>query len=287
MNRKPLLASLPLLVLLTVAAVQQDGILLRRQLKEGEQLNYRIEISGDMKADIPTMGEQEMGMKGGMDYSVKLGKVDGNKADAEIVVSNTKIEVTGPMADMAPPTETPKEQKSTGKIDNLGRITLDKSAGVSPELMMMAGPGMNTMGQGIEFPEKAVKIGDTWTVIVPKSPMSAKVDSQLTAKLIGESELDGVPVYEITLEGKAPLDIDFAEVLKAMPDSPMAGMMGGMSISLKGSLGIKSRGFFEKTTGKTIKLDTTIDNDQTISIEQMGMSVKTVGKIQMKMALKK
>ncbi|MBI5706338.1 MAG: hypothetical protein HZC36_05045 [Armatimonadetes bacterium] len=287
MNRKPLLAALPVLFLFTVAAMQQDGILLRRQLKEGEQTNYRIEISGDMKADIPTMGEQDMGMKGGMDYSMKLGKVDGNKADAEILVSNVKMEVTGPMADMAPPQEAPKDQKSTGKIDNLGRVILNKTAGMSPELMMMAGPGMNTMGQTIEFPEKAVKIGDTWTVTVPKSPMSAKVDSQLTAKLIGESELEGVPVYEITLEGKTPLDIDFAEVLKAMPDSPMAGMLGGMSISLKGSVGIKSKGFFERSTGKAIKLETTLDNDQTINIEQMGMSVKTVGKIVIKMSLKK
>lgn len=285
MNRKALLIGLPVLALFTVAAVQQDGILLRRELKEGVSDKYRIDFTSDMNATVPGMGEQQIGMKGGMDYVVAIGKVDAEKgeADAEITTSNVSFELLGPMAGMMPPPPPSKDVTTKGKVDTRGRL-IAAAASMDPQMMMFGGASMNSVGQGIEFPEKPVKVGDSWTVVLPKNPIFGNEEVKMTAKLLGETRVGGVEAYDVSLEGKIPTKIDMAELSKSMQDGdPTGGMMAGMIIT--GTMNVKTKGTFEKASGRTLKMESTIGNN--MSLEVGGMQVPISGTMKVVMLLKK
>lgn len=286
MNRRFGFFILPVIALATVAAVMPQGVLLRRELKEGNIEDFRIDLKGDVLFSVPSMGDQQMAITGGMNYGIKLGKVDAEKgvAEAEFRVSDMDFKMEGALADMAqgmPPM--PKEAKLAGTVDTRGRMAM-KPTGMEASMMMAMGPSMSSMGQGFEFPEKAVNVGDTWDVVVPKNPMMSDKDAVLKAKLVGESDQNGVPAYEIGVDGAIPFNPDMAAMVKALPAdaSGMAGMLEGMQ--MKGTMDLKTKGFVEKATGKMLSLETTSITKASLTI--MGMDIPVSWNMKMTMKRK-
>ncbi len=273
-----------------VIALQGQGVLLRRELKENAKDVYKVEIKGTQNFTVPGMGEQQMGMTGSMTYAVKTGKVDAQKgeAEAEMVTSDLKFELEGPMAGMAPGMDSlPKEIVVKGKLDSRNRLVPLESAGIDPQMLMMMGSTMGGVGQGVEFPEAAVKIGDSWEVVLPKSPFLGNKEHKLSARLVGEKSESGAPVYEIVMEGKIPLDIDLDELMKSMPNSPASAATMGMKVLIKGSMDMKVVGLYEKSSGRALKIESTMGGAQTVELPDMGMSLPVSGQSRVLMTLQR
>src|SRR5256885_1116049 len=72
----------------------------------------------------------------------------------------------------------------------------------------------------IEFPEKAIAVGDSWTFPAPKNPIFGKEPQNLTAKLTGEKDFNGVKVWAIDVSGKLTINADIGQLIKDSGNAP-------------------------------------------------------------------
>lgn len=278
------------LTVLAVATVQ-DGVLLRKELKEGASETYAVTITGNQNIEVPTQGPMEMGFKGGYQWIFDYKKVDAakNSAEIDITVKDLKFEVQGPMADMMPGGDTvPKEVKSTATLDGRYRMTNSKAAGGNMAMMMMMGAGAS-MSPFIELPEKAVKPGDAWPVVLPKNPMMGDVEVKLEAKFVGEGKDGERSGNQIEMTGTIPLNMDIGKLMEEMAKSgndPSGGAMAGMKMVMKGTMKMNVVAILDKTTGKALTATMTIASDTNMELVDMGMSIPTKGTTTMKFVLK-
>ncbi len=275
MTRYTRFACLAGVAIASLAFAAQDGILLRRELKEGAVEKYKILTKMNTIVELPNgMGEQEMEMTSTSTYSLTTKKVDAAKgtADIETTASVDDVKATGMMG-AAMADQKPKPVTLSGSMDAQGRLKLvaPKDA-ASMALMMGSSGGSSGMSLFIEFPEKAVKIGDTWEVIVPKGPMSNPVDQKLTAKLIGEKDLNGTPVWVVSIGGKLNTKID-----QTMPKDAggQPNPMAGQKMNVKGGIELSGEGLVSKASGLTLRLETKTKSKQTVTMPSMGMSIDT------------
>lgn len=264
-----------------LAAASQDGLLLRRTLTEGATDTYTVQTVTKQVVQLPNgMGEQEMGSTVDATYKVKTGKVDAEKKSAAVELTYTidKVDAEGALGAMAGQggPETGKPMSLTGSLDELGRLKMEAPKGTSPALATLMSNSSSLGGNmvSLELPEKAVKVGDTWEVIVPKSPFTGTKDQKLTAKLIGEKEVDGKAAYVISTEGTLEIDADLTKMAEDAPPP-----MKGQKMFLKGKSELKTDGVVEKATGKTLRMTTKMKLKQTMEIPDMGMSIETTGTV--------
>ncbi len=290
MIRNPFLSLLVAVCAVSALAITQDTHLLRRTLTESATDVYKVEIKSDNHMESP-MGPMDMGVVGSMRQTFKLGKVDQQKgtAELEMTTSEIKMEMTGPMAEMAQGAagQTPKDLVVKGVLDTRNRLQATGGPGMSPQLMMMMGPGASATGAGIEFPEGPVKIGDSWDVVVPKNPFLGDGEHKLRATLIGSKDVEGTSAWEIGLTGTIPFDVDMQELIKKLPAEsvPNAEMMSGMKVLLKGQVEVSSTGLVEKSSGRLIKMESNLKTKQNVSLPDMGMSMDGTGTMRMAMTL--
>ena len=270
----------------SLALAVQDGILLRRDLKENSTEKYKIETKTNQTVELPNgMGDQEVEITMGVTYVLNLGKAD--EATGEVAVETVttvdKMESNAPMGQ--PPKIDPV--KMPGKLDSRNRVKFDPVVNPSPMMAMMnSASSMNSFGLFVEFPEKAVKVGDSWVVVVPKNPMIYKEDQKVTATLVGEKKVDDQDVWIVTLAGKLLNEIDVSEMMKAMPtDQPNP--LANMKMTINGTMNLKGEGVVDKATGRTIRMKTIIDAQQKIEVADMGMTMNTVGKTTVWVAMEK
>lgn len=283
MNRRVLV--LAGIAIVSIAAAASQGVLLRRELKENASEVYSIKTEMKQVLTMGAMGDQDMGINSSMKMTLKTTKLDATSGEAEVesTITDIKTEADGVAAMMANQTETPKEIKTTGKLDARNRIKL--AASKSPGMMeMMLGSSSPTSAMMfIEFPEKAVNIGDTWTVTLPKSPAYGNKEQTLNAKLESEKEVEGVKVWVISLAGKIKLDFDMSEMMKNMPNNPMA----GQKASMKGDIDLTGEAYVDKSNGKTIQFTTNSKTKNTVNLEDMGMTIDATGTAKTTLTLQK
>jgi hypothetical protein len=287
MKRK-LVIGLALASIALAVAATQDGVLIRRELKENSLDMYLVTMTGQQNVNVPGMGEQPMGIKSSMHYTLKTGKVDPEKgeADCEMIVTDMKFELDGPMAEMAQMGDMPKEIVVPGKLNNRNRVVVDSSKLLNPTLMMLGANTTSGFGFTIEFPEKPVKIGDAWEVTLPKTPFFGKAEPKLAAKLLGEKTYDKTQVWEISMEGEIPLDVDLQEVMKSLP-AGSTGNFPDMKIMMRGTVKMTSTFLVEKSSGRVYRMESTAGGKQTLELVDMGMNVETSGSMTTVMALQK
>lgn len=277
------------LVALSMAATTQDAVTLRRALSEGTTDVYRIQSVSDFSLELP--GQEPMGMKSDMSatYTMKIGKVDAEKgvADLEAVTSDIELKIESPMGggDGAEP---PKEIRTTGKIDSLGRQTEMKIQGVTGEMLMVMGASSMTGESFFTFPEKAVKAGDTWEVLTPKVPMLGNKEHKLTAKFVGEEAYESVKAMKVTVTGTIPMDVNIAEMIKQMgAEDPTGGMMDSLQPMLRGNIAVVSTALLDKATGRALSIETTMDLKTRMEVGGGSMTANAPGKAKTTMKLKK
>lgn len=264
MNRTPF----ALVALLAALAFAQDKTQLRRQLTVSED---KYAVTMEMKSSVDTpVGTQEFGGTGTMNYSVKIGKVDGEKADVEFITSDMKFESNSPVP--APDASAPVTV--TGKIDNRNRITDVKMPATGQGMMqMLSGSGSSSMLYFYaELPEGNVAVGDTWKVVVPANQTSPK-DAELTSTLVGEK--DGAWIVKTT--GVIPMEIDTSKLPKTegQPD---------MDMMIKGKINFEGESLLDKATNKVRQ--STIKNKIKSTIEVMGQNIDSSSDMTMTYKLK-
>lgn len=277
---------------------QGDGVLLRRALTENAEDKYTMEMKTSAKIDLSAMGMGEMPMTitMGMNLSMKTGKQDQEtkKFALDATMSDLKLdmgEMGAMMAGANPMDNMPKEMVVKGTIDERNKIVLSKTGIPGMEMAgMMMGGGADPLSMlAIEFPEKAMRVGDTWEMTIPKNPMMGNKEIKSIAKLIGEKKVGEVDCYQIEVTFAAPIDADMAEIMKSMGSAAGGGAdaMAGMKILIKGKIESKSEVFVSKKDGKTVKMDTLMRSTQTIELPDMGQSINSSGETTMKMEIAK
>jgi len=246
-----------------MAAQTQDGVLLRRVLKEGDVDKYRVTFDTKQLMNIPTgLGEQDLTISGTMLYTLKIGKIDASgTAEAEATTTVEKTEAGGSIGAMMPPMPTTAPIVQKGKLDVQNRLKLAGTAAT----MMATSTSQNLLGLMIEFPQKAVKQGDTWEILVPKSPVTASVDQKLIAKLKGEADVSGQPVWVLGLNGTLKTEIDQSKMGKSGGQAP-AGPFGNAQIVANGTMELDADVMVAKATGRTVSMVTRMKNKTNTTI---------------------
>lgn len=277
-------STLGLAALATLAlAVAFDGVLLRRKFTAGTKDVYKITTATKTNADTP-MGAQEMTIGTAQTLETTVDKLgDDGSATVTSILKTEKVDMDGPMAQMVPQQQTPPV-KSTSIIDILGRTKETKTDGtVNPmAAMMTSGPSAMQLGVFFEFPEKALNPGDSWEVVVPKSPAIAKVDQKLTATFTGTRQVDGKSFYVVTVKGTLNVEPDLAEMMKNAP-ADQSGMMSQMGdVKVKGTLEIAGESLVDPATGNTVSSTTTLKGKSNVDVMNMTIGVSTDTKVTIK-----
>lgn len=277
------------LMVCSMAAAQEaagQGILLRRELKENDQTEYKLEINMMQKIVSDMLGgEQEFGVVGSMKYTEKTGKYDPEKQllDMDVILSNRKLEFVGlgvMMQGMVD--QLPSEIKSSMKVNNRYAVTPapeKKQEGEALSKSLQQNLLLNLIGsawsQALVFPEKEVKVGDTWDTVLPKSPMFNNKEVTLKSKFKEMRKVGDVDCAVITTEGVLPMSLDLSSMA-----SGMGGQVSGATLS--GPLNFKMEACVNPANGKIVEMVATTKGKQTLEVSQMTMDVDNATVIKLK-----
>lgn len=271
--------------LIAFATLAQQGqapapVLLRRTFSANAVDTYKVEEKVQELVKSP-LGEMPVNIVAQKTMVLKTVKFDAAAGNAQIETTTTTDKQTADGQVAALLGDKPAPSTLTGKIDLRGRVTLDGSPRTEAMNNLLSGStGPEFASHFIEFPEKAVKIGDAWDVVVPKSPlMNADADNHLTAKLEGERELDGVPVWVVSLKGDLNLAVDTTKMPRVSTIN--------LAIRVGGTVGIVAEGLVEKTTGRTLSMTTKGTSKTTIELVESGVTLDTQGTIESSSKLQK
>jgi len=282
---------IPMLALMacSIASAQDapaQGYLIRRELKENAQSDYKLELNMMQKITSDALGgEQEFGIVGSMKYVEKSGKLDTEKQllDLDIIVSNMKFEFSG-MAVMLQGMvdQLPREMKNSMRVNNRNAMVPAPAKKVEGEAAAKPQQGNLILGmvgsswtQALLFPEKEIKVGDTWDTVLPKSPNYNNKEVTLKSKfkemrLVGETNC-----VVITTEGVLPLTVDLSSMMGNVGDQTM-------SATLSGPLNFKMEVAVDPATGKVLDLVASTKGKQVLDLNQMSMDVDNNTVIKMK-----
>lgn len=154
--------------------------LLRVKAKQGTKQSYVMKMNMNMdtsamprdpnnKQQLPKNLKIDMTM----DYTQVLTKVQGDKYTWEVTIGKPKVNSNAPGAANA--MGSMQAQKITMVMNNRGKVLEMKGAGQNPF-------SSGNMG-GVEYPEKPVKVGSTWTSTTTSQGMNLKA----TYKVMGLS----------------------------------------------------------------------------------------------------
>ncbi len=273
----------------------QDGITIRRELKEGVTDKYKIESEVKQYIEIPSMGEQDLVISQVATVVLKTISVNAEKgiADIEATTKVEKSETTGSISSMMGETATklPDAKTEKGTLDSRNRLVIASDAKATPSnggAMAMGLPGMGAAGAQsllslVELPEKPMKVGETTEVAIPNSGGMASAgikDLKMTMKFVGEKVVDGQTLLVFSVSGVMKMDVDPSKTPGA-PQSPMGAM------KMSGTANISGEGLVDKATGKTISNTMTVKNNLTVLAEQIGMELPVKGTVVTKISLVK
>lgn len=282
------MAGLLALATMAMAATTQDTFTLRRALKEGQVDVYTQSMVMNQSVDASAMGgpTQDMEITQSSTMSFKTGKMDedGKKAALSIDVEDIKIEADG-MAQMMMTDQMPKEYTITGKVDARNLISDLKVDGMPAMLQMFSGgaKGMASTMNYLVFPEQAVKVGDTWDMKLPKSPVYGDTEPVFKATFKEIKDVKGVKAAVITVKGDLPMNMNIGEMMK---DSPDAGPMGQMNMIMKGTVKTTTTVSVDVATGRLLLIESKSESDMELEMVDMGAKLPISGTVTMKMALK-
>jgi hypothetical protein len=249
--------------LAAIATAAQQGVLLRRELKADAKDVYKIETAMSQKIATP-QGDQDLEVKSKLTYSISTKKVDAEKGQAEVETETVtdKVDLGGSLAGMIPGAgEKVPAIKVTGKLDNRGRLVTQVPKMDAQQAMFAASTQTLMAVMFVELPEKEVKVGDSWTITLPKNPFFGDMENKLNAQLSGEKTVEGVKVWVVNITGQLKTDTTLAKIMSAMGNADP-----GQEGTIKGTADVTGEGLVDQTTGKTVALTTTLKTKNSIDI---------------------
>lgn len=172
-----------------LVAIPAEGIDFNIVAKKGDVVNYQAKMTMDAKGPAQAGMPGEFKVDADMKQTVTVTSVEGGNFVLETAFSDVKVTGTQMFAD-AIKTEL-ASKKSTVTVDKKGRVI--EQAGAMDANSMAGGT--------LYFPDKKVKIGDTWERSTPM-PNGGSVSAKY--KFEGTEELDGVDVARITVTPSSP-----------------------------------------------------------------------------------
>lgn len=277
-NRVKSWSGLMALGLFAVATATQSGVTLRRTLVEGQKDVYisTYKVGQKMNMEAMGMGEQDMTVDGSMRMTYTIGKVDGDKADLTIEVSDLKMEFGGAMAAAASMMgELPTSYTVKGKVDRLNRFSEFKVEGLNSSQAMMTGADQQAaMMNVISFPEGPVSVGDSWKMPLPKIPMFGNRDVALDASLVSVKTVNGKEVAEIRYSGTIPMEMQMS-----------AEEAGGMQMTMKATMQVEGTVLVEIASGRILSAEGKGDGDAKMEMVDMGASFQVKSTVSSTMKL--
>ncbi len=257
---------------------QTGEVTLRRQLKENAVERYKFEMTSNQMVDMGG-GQMPVDMSSAAEYQLKTLTIDQQKKESkiELKVSNLKFEFGG-MGGTMP--DLPKEIAMNGTMDERNRIKLEppkgQNGGAALGMMNMMSNGLGdaTAGFGIEFPEKRIKIGDSWDVPLPKTPFIGDVQAKLVGKLIGTKKVGSEDAFEISVTGAFPVKIDGKAVTSMMGGD--AGALGEIP-DITGTVDLSGTVFVSQKTGATLEMRCKIKSTNKFTMASQGTTFNTTG----------
>ena len=264
--------------LFALAAATQDGVLLRRQLKENSSEVYQLVSDMRQTATLPGMGDQDIDMTSTMKVTLNSHKLDAATGQLEVdsVFSDIKTKSEGMLAAMMDQSKDPDPER--GEIQRQNRRSQPPHSRCHEEWLQHDGHAPNDSGPTssimfVEFPDKAVAVGDSWTFALPKSAVFGKQTPSLSAKLEGDREFQGGKVWVVSFGGTINLDADLTEMLKKTPNNPMA----GSKATLKGKIEMIGESLIDKISGQTLVYTVSSKSKSKVDLPDNGLSIDTSG----------
>ena len=234
MNRRLLLAGFGgLLTLSALPTLAQDKTYtLIFKHTQGEMAKYKLVMDmtiqikdKDGKAiSLPGMDEAGMKMKMG---GTLVQKTKAVKADGGATLSGQMRE--GTMEVMGQSNSMPEGIESITEVDKLGKVlkmetSKDGEPMNNPFMGMMQMDKMTSMGVGIVYPDKPVKVGDKWEQTLPGMVKGSTL--KVLSKVLGIEQIDGKEALQIKQYIVMPLDMGMDK-----DGQPAKGKGNGMSMT--------------------------------------------------------
>ncbi len=247
----------------------QEASLLRRDLKENSSETYRIESKMDLLVPGTPFGDVDVKAESKIVYALTTGKADGvsDATPADMVTTFEEVKVGGSLAGSGAPKK-PDPIKASGTIDSRNRLKVTPATSKSPE-EALAALGMGSLLNVLfaEFPERAVKVGDTWDITIPKSPVLGKQDQKLAVTFVKEV---GDTVH-LRIAGNLTSEVDLAAL-------GAGSLPADLKLALKQSSRVEGEALVLKATGRTKKLDMTVEAKGTIDVNEGAMEFPSSSK---------
>jgi hypothetical protein len=272
-------AGLVALATIALAAKTQESFTLRLVLTEGQRTVYTQSVVVDHTMDAAALGggaqDMEITMTSTMTHT--FGRVDpeARKAALTIEVSDLKMEAEG-MAGLMMDDGVPDGYKMTAKIDERNRISELKAEGMPAMMAAWAGGerGLEAAMNIFVFPEQPVRVGDTWEMKLPKSPMFGDAEPVMKVTLKEVKEVEGKRALVLEVKGEMPMNVNFGELMR---DAPDAGPMGEMDMRMTGTVDSVATVTIEAATGRMLAMESTATSDIQMEIVDIGAKVPITG----------
>lgn len=267
------------LVVALLAPQASTPTLLRRTLAADATDTYKIEDKVEETVRSGAMGEIPIHLNSKRTLTLHTSDVDAAAGIAhfQATTSVDEVKADGPAAALM--NEKPKPTTQTGKLDVRGRMAYDPTApGDLLSSILGSTPGAVSAGIFVELPERAVKPGDTWDIVIPKNPLVNDQDQHLTATLVGDKDLDGTPVWIVSIKGTLRSLTDSTKVPNAKP---------GTGVKVKGQVDLVGEGLVEKSTGRTVQMTSKGNSKATVELVETGITLDTDGTIESTAKLQK
>lgn len=272
---------------------------LRRVFHAGEVDKYVSNTATKQTMSFAGAGGQPMDIKMEQDFSFKTLRVlpSGKAAEARMTTTTKMPGLGAAMAMMGGQSKIPTTVNTEGTLDWRNRF-MPKSVDNAWVANAM-GPG--AMGQSsammIQLPDRPVRIGDSWSMDMPKMQMIGMPGKPLKVTLVGRGSLHGHSILKVRIAGDISVNGDMGQIMKAMGSAstdaknPFADAMKDMSMKMKGTIDMHGTGAIDERTGKTVSMDLAMKSDLTISITNksaggapMNMSTNGTSNTQIRLA---
>lgn len=265
---------------------------LKVDLKKGASVKYKVKLDQTNEMQLPTGNTFNRGSSLTMSLLLTLGDVDETNKKAAFEAKMSDIVVNGPAVPTGrrPGNENaitafPKEMVQHGTITARHEIKTDTGqVEMSGMMRMMSATPTSVLPYlNLHFPDKGVKIGDTWEM--PSSPgieLGAQ-ESKMTARLQGEKKYRGADVWEVQIKGNVPLKQDLAALFQqdVQQQQDSQDRRGGgrnrqpPSGNMSGTTTLQVKVLVDKKTGLVLYLDGTTKSVTTTTMQMRGRDVQT------------
>lgn len=269
-----------LLNLAAAPAFAQEAVLFKRTFTKGA-VETTVSTS-KMSISMGFMGESVSG-EGTMRYESTM-TVDEvlENGNAKITAKQSnftgEMTVDGERSDFAESADE-FESELTGTLTPFMRLidfkVKEEETGGDEESPML--PGMEGPMTGIadamalaQFPEKAVKPGETWKIQMPSTDGMMKEGQSIEGTFVGTQEWNGQQVYVLRYAGK--LELDPEALKRAMGEGEDAAEMG--EVKIEGAITTSGEMFVDPKTFSVLRSTSKVESESKMDMGGFAMEMR-------------